>query len=161
MSTAPTTPEVANVVIKELPAQDYLGQRFTAGLANVGRDVQAAYGRLFGRIKEAGSSVAGPPFLISSQPAGGVMEIEVCVPCSPVPEPAQGMHAGHLDPGRAATVLYRGPYDRMGKVYQQIFEWIERNGYSPAAAAREVYLNGPAEVQSPDGYLTDIIVPIR
>lgn len=156
-----TTAEVATVEVKELPAQDYLAERFTSELTVIGRDVQASFARLYGRISEAGSTPSGPPFLIASQPANGVMEVEVGAPCAPVPEPAPGMHGARLEAGRAAVLVHRGPYEQIGQAYDRVFEWIGRNGYSPAGAPREVYLNGPAEVQTPSEYLTEIIVPVR
>jgi effector-binding domain-containing protein len=161
MPNAPTAAEVGNVVVKDLPAQDYLGQRFTSKLTTVGRDVQAAFAHLYGRIQEAGATPSGPPFLIASQPARGAMEVEVCAPCIPVPEPAPGMHAGRIESGRAAVLLHRGSYEAIGGAYEQVFEWIGRNGYSAAGAAREVYLNGPAEAPSPNDYLTEVVVPVR
>lgn len=161
MTTAAKTAEVASVEVKELPAQDYLAERFTAELTLIGHEVQAAFARLYGRIAEAGSTPSGPPFLIASQPANGVMEVEVGAPCTPVPEPASGMRAGRLEAGPAAVLVHRGPYEQIGQAYDRVFEWIGRNGHSPAGAPREVYLNGPAEVQSPSDYLTEIIVPVR
>lgn len=161
MSTAATTTEAGSVVVKELPAQDYLGQRFTSELTAIGHDVQAAFGRLYGRITEAGSTPSGPPFLIASPPAAGAMEVEVGAPCVPVPEPAPGLHSGHFDAGRAAVLLYRGPYEGIGRAYEDVFAWIGRNGFTPAGAAREVYLNGPAEAQTPNDYLTEVVVPVR
>ena len=161
MSTATKPTEAGSVVVKDLPPQDYLGQRFTSKLTAIGPDVQAAFGRLYGRITDAGSTPSGPPFLIASQPLAGAMEVEVGAPCDPVPEPAPGLHSGHFDAGRAAVLLYRGPYEGISQAYEEVFEWIGRNGFTPAGAAREVYLNGPAEAQTPSDYLTEVVVPLR
>lgn len=155
-----TTTDALKVEIKELPAQEYLGRRFVAALDSVGHDVQEGFGLLYKRISEARSRPAGPPFLIASQPSGGVMEIEVGAPCDPVPAPPEGMHAGRLDGGPSAVLLYRGPYDKIGPVYGRLFAWIAEHGHRPAGPPREVYLNGPDQVRSADEYITELVVPI-
>ena len=161
MATPAATTATSEIEIKTLPAQDYLGQRFTSRLATVGRDVQSSFMRLYNRIEEAHSRPAGPPFLIASEPNEGSIEIEVGAPCIPVPESRDGFHVGHLDAGNAAVLLYRGPYDRIGTAYEELFAWIGTHGYSPRGDAREIYLNGPGEVVDPTDYLTDVVVPIR
>ena len=160
MPTEPTTSVALDVAIRELPAQDYLGRSFASPVDSVGRDVQDAFSRLYARIAQAGSRPTGPPFLTASQPTDGVIRIEVGAPCQPVPQPAEGLHAGRLEAGRGAVVLHRGPYDRIGPLYGQLFAWIARHGYRQAGAPREVYLNGPDEAASPDAYLTELVIPI-
>ena len=39
-------------------------------------------------------------------------------------------------------------------------DWIAQHGYRPAGAPREVNLNGPDEVKSPDDYITEPVVPL-
>ena len=160
MAVEPTASVALDVAISELPAQDYLGRSFSSSVDSVGRNVQDAFSRLYARIAEAGFRPTGPPFLTASQPVDGVMRIEVGAPCRPVPEPGEGLHAGRLEGGRAAVVLHRGRYDRIGPLYGQLFAWVARHGYRQAGAPREVYLNGPGEAASPDAYLTELVIPI-
>lgn len=160
MSTRTTSTAAPDVAIKELPAQSYLGRAFNSAVGSVGRDVQDAFGRLYARIGEAHSRPIGPPFLIASQPKDGAMQIEVGAPCDPVPEPTEGLHAGRLDATNAAVLLYRGRYEDIGPMYAKVFAWIGQHGYRQSGSPREVYLNGPGEVDSPADYLTEIIVPI-
>lgn len=149
-----------DVELKDLPAQDYLGKRFTASGPAVGQGVQKAFAELYACIGAAGATPVGPPFLTASEPAGGTMEIEVGAPCSPVPEPAAGLHRGRLEAGRAAVTLYRGPYEKISDVYPRLFAWVAEHGHQPAGKPREIYLNGPAEVSKPEDYLTQLQVPI-
>ena len=150
-----------DVDVKQVPAQDYIGRRFVTSTSTVGRDVEHAFNLLYELIASAKAQPAGPPFLMASAPSEGKIEIEVGAPCTPVPEPTEGLHAGHLDGGRVASLLYRGPYELIGKAYEELFAWIGRNGSSPRGDAREVYLNGPGEVERPSDYLAEIVVPIR
>lgn len=148
------------VELRDLPAQDYLGKQFTATLAAVGPTVQQAFVELYACIGAAQATPIGPPFLMAGEPAGDTMEIEVCVPCSPVPEPAAGLHRGRLEACRAAVTVHRGPYEAIGPVYPRLFAWVTEHGHQPVGKPREVYLNGPDEVATPEQYLTELIVPI-
>jgi len=160
MRTEPTSTEVTNVSIRELPGQDYLGLTMRSAVGSVGQDVQNAFQQLYTRIAEAHSRPDGPPFLIASPPKDGMMEIEVGAPCTPVPEPTAGLHAGRLEAGRAAVVLHRGPYDGIGPMYAKLFAWIGQHGYRQTCPPREIYLNGPDDVKSPADYLTELVVPV-
>ena len=123
-SSVATTTEVE---IKDVPAQDYLGRRFTTKLVTVGQDVREAFARLYSRIEEAESRPAGPPFLIASQPSGGSMEIEVGAPCTPIPPAVDGLHAGHLDgsadgPIRAFLSGESDGHDVLNALYGDVLE---------------------------------------
>jgi effector-binding domain-containing protein len=159
METASRQLELS-VEVKDRPAQDYLGKRFTSSSATVGQGVQQAFTELYACITEAKTTPTGPPFLIASEPAGDTMEIEVGAPCSPVPEPTAGLYRGRLEACRAAVTVHRGPYEEIGPTYPRLFGWVAEHGHRPVGQAREVYLNGPDEVATPAEYLTELIVPI-
>ncbi|HYM65908.1 MAG TPA: GyrI-like domain-containing protein [Patescibacteria group bacterium] len=159
MATVSSQTELS-VEVKELPAVDYLGKNLTAPAAAVGKEVSGAFAQLYGAIAKAGVTPAGPPFLIASEPAGGTMEIEVGAPCMPVPEPDSGLHRGRLEACRAAVTVHHGTYEAIGPVYSRLFAWLFAHGHKAAGKAREVYLNGPDDVATPDDYLTELIVPI-
>lgn len=159
METASKQLELS-VELKDLPAQDYLGKRFTASGAAIGQGVQKAFAELYACIGAAGATPLGPPFLTAAEPVGDTMDIEVGAPCSPVPEPTAELYRGRLEACRAAVTLHRGPYEEIERVYPRLFAWVAEHGHHPAGRAREVYLNGPAEVSTPAEYLTELLVPI-
>lgn len=160
MRNEPTSTDVTKVSINELPAQDYLGLTMRSPVGSVGQDVQNAFRRLYTRIAEAHSRPDGPPFLIAAPPKDGTIEIEVGAPCTPVPQPTEGLRAGRLEAGRAAVLVYRGPYDGIGPMYTKLFAWIGQHGYRETGPPREIYLNGPDDVKSPADYLTQLVVPV-
>ncbi len=162
-NTIPAATRVVGIVkieIRDEPAQDYLGARFTSPMGSVGESVQTSLADLYERLQMTGAVPSGPPFLIASPPAGGSMEIEVGAPCVAVPVPAPGQHAGRLAAGKAAVALFRGPYAEIGNAYATLFKWAGENGYRPAGAPREVYLNGPRDVEGPADFLTEIVLPV-
>lgn len=152
---------ILEVKVEDVAAQDYLGCRFESPLETIGAGVQKALAGLYAHLQATGSAPTGPPFLIASPPSAGAMSIEVGAPCAPVPDPAAGQHRGRLEPTSAVIAMYRGPYDGVGPVYQEVFRWASTHGYRPSGAPREVYLNGPDEVASPSEFLTKVVLPVR
>lgn len=64
--------------------------------------------------------------------------------------------------GPAATLLYKGPYVELERVYQYLYrEWLPASGHEPADhPCFERYLNGPQEVP-PSELLTEIVMPLK
>jgi effector-binding domain-containing protein len=60
-----------------------------------------------------------------------------------------------------ATTLHIGPYEQLHVVYADLAAWITAHGYVVDGPVREVYLNGPDEVASPDEFRTEVRMPIR
>ena len=48
----------------------------------------------------------------------------------------------------------------MSTAYDEMFNWIAKNGDVPTGVYYEVYLNAPTEVQEED-YLTRIEIPVK
>jgi effector-binding domain-containing protein len=159
MSEHIAAPASLEVHIRGLLPQPYLGKRFRAPLGDVGPRVQQGYAELFAKLGAARVAPMGPPFVIASAPQQGAMDIELGVPCA-APPAGGDLYAGTLPGGRAAVTTHRGPYDAIGPTYEALSAWIAANGHTPAGPPREVYLNGPGDVASPDEYLTELVWPI-
>jgi len=61
-----------------------------------------------------------------------------------------------------ACLVYKGPYEEIGRGYQAIMSWIESNGYKLNGPTREIYLKGPGRLfkGSPAEYITEIQQPV-
>lgn len=64
-----------------------------------------------------------------------------------------------LPGGQMAKITYKGPYDQMVPVYEQLIAWIKQQGKTPHGPTREVYLNDPQEAGL-ENALTDIYIPV-
>ena len=60
----------------------------------------------------------------------------------------------------AACLMHRGPYSRIGESYNELFTWIEANGYEAAGHPRESYIDGIWNRDDPEEWLTEIQVPV-
>jgi len=88
------------------------------------------------------------------------MDVEMGFPVSkPLPE-GEEIKAGGIPAGKAAVVMYKGPYSGMEATYDEIFEWIAEGGYQPTGVYYEYYYSFPQDV--PESELqTQIVIPLK
>lgn len=66
-----------------------------------------------------------------------------------------------LPAGPAASTIHAGSYDGLQQAYAAVEQWIAVNGYEPAGAPWEVYLNDPGDHPDPKDWKTEIFWPVR
>ena len=62
---------------------------------------------------------------------------------------------------KALSIFHKGPYAQIGEAYSFIMKYAEENGYNVAGLARESYLDGIWNKESPEEWLTEIQLPIQ
>ncbi len=62
---------------------------------------------------------------------------------------------------QAACLQHRGPYETLRETYNQLFTWIEQNGYQPVDNPRESYIDGIWNREDPADWLTEVQVPVK
>lgn len=60
-----------------------------------------------------------------------------------------------------ASILHKGPYEKLNVAYAYILKWVEDNGYVCIETPRESYIDGIWNKESPEDWLTEIQVPVR
>lgn len=60
-----------------------------------------------------------------------------------------------------ASVLHRGPYEKLSEAYAYAIKWVEQSGYRICDNIRESYIDGPWNCADPKDWLTEIQVPIE
>ncbi|MDD5591608.1 MAG: GyrI-like domain-containing protein, partial [Dehalococcoidales bacterium] len=110
------------------------------------------------------SIIAGPPLAIyhDMEYREKDVDIEVAIPISttvPLPDPIKVRDL----PAEAevASMIHRGPYEKLHEAYQAMMAWCEANGYELAGPDREVYLTGPNDTRDPVDYLTELQQPVK
>lgn len=61
----------------------------------------------------------------------------------------------------AVCMKVYGPYDRLHGSYQELFAWIEKEGYGIVGAPRANYVDGAWNQEDPEKWLTIIQVPVE
>ena len=86
-----------------------------------------------------------------------VADYESCMPIRKGRE-VEGVSVRELPGGRAVTLLHKGPYDELGRSYEQITAYVKERGYEVQIPSREVYIKGPGLILkgNPKNYLTEI-----
>jgi effector-binding domain-containing protein len=124
--------------------------------------IQEAFGQLYGIVAARGIRPAGPPSAIFDQRPDLVDEadVEVWVPVEPTVVP-DDVEVSRVPEVPVASTVHRGPYEEMGEAYAAIDTWIAEHHREAVGPIRETYLNGPAEVDEPSEYLTEVEVPLQ
>ncbi|MBK7403593.1 MAG: GyrI-like domain-containing protein [Phycisphaerales bacterium] len=93
-----------------------------------------------------------------------ILRADACITAPAGFEGDVGAGVGVLDlpRGRYGVGVFRGPYQRLGEVYEWLFQtWMVESGCAlDDRACYEIYLNDPGTT-SPEDLLTAIHVPLR
>ena len=82
---------------------------------------------------------------------------EACMPIRKGKE-AAGISVRQLPAGRCVSLLHKGAYDKLGRSYAKVLEYVKAKGCEIILPTREVYLKGPGIILrgNPKNYLTPI-----
>lgn len=62
---------------------------------------------------------------------------------------------------QAVSVMHKGPYSKLREAYTFVYDWLEKNNYTPSDFPRESYIDGIWNKESEDEWLTEIQIPIK
>ena len=131
---------------------------------DIGR-MPAAFKRLYTWINEKGYKARGPAITVYHDIPGQVADdrlrweirSEISGDCKAMGPDEQGFGIRQTASIQAATVRYRGPYEKMEETYQALTEWIPGNGYVINGPVEELYYNNPGK---PEELITEIRYPV-
>lgn len=140
--------EGEDVVVRPLPSE-LVAIRTVAE----GEDDADAFDDLEVHVRDQGRRARRPPG--SRVPADG--EWEIFVPLTGPIAPSARVAVRRLPACRAATLIVRGPYERLAAARAALDRWIANAGLPPAGPLRILYLQfgaGP-ELRIPTGYVVE------
>lgn len=123
---------------------------------SIGPVVGPLFGDLAGRLKAAGTAMAGAPVAYYDETPDGIL-VHAAIPVTAEPG---GHDFAVLDlPGieQAATIVHHGPMDRVMPTGQALARWIDENGYQPLGLLREVYLQADDDLEN---WVTELQAPV-
>ena len=131
-------------------------------------EIPQAMGQLYGWIQQKGYVPAGPPigvYFNSPQqvpPDELVWEIHAPIAGDVAPggPDEQGIGVKTVEGVEVASAMHKGPFDQVGPVYAELFQWLTDNGYELAGPTEEVYLSDPGTT-APEELLTEIRFPVK
>ncbi|GIJ47998.1 hypothetical protein Val02_48840 [Virgisporangium aliadipatigenens] len=152
-----------HIAVRDLPAIHALVIRRRITRDEIAQTLAECLPAVFGYAQRHGLAIAGPPFARYPEVGMGSLVIEGGVTIAgPAPTVLDdGIEALHIEAGRAAVAVHRGPYDGLPESYQQIEKWMRDQGLTAAGAPWETYLTDPGERPDPATWETEIVQPVR
>ena len=131
------------------------------------REVGKAFGELFGHLMRSQAPLAqAPPIGVfygeAEQFDPENTTYDVCVALAGEMSPSGDVEVKELPAVQVASAVHKGPYDKIGPLYEAMFKWIGERGLRKAGPVREVYLvaPGPGGTSDPEEYVTEAQVPV-
>jgi len=142
------------VRLKETEAQNVL---FIRRMMST-KDYGLCLGELYQIIERKQLTVTGAPMTVyhveeSFDP--DCYDNEIAIPVKEAVKETRVMPGGPC-----AMVRLEGPYTELTSVYAKLQGWLEKEGYTRAAEAYEVYLTDPNTTQA-DKNITEVYVPVK
>jgi hypothetical protein len=113
---------------------------------------------IFGLVARATAQeleLAGPPFARYLE-RGPELVVEAGLPV--VKPPADG--AGELPAGPAATVVFVGPHEALGRAHDALDAWMAAHHRAAGGPRWEVYLTNPMTTPDPAAQRTQVFAPL-
>ncbi|NTW71438.1 MAG: GyrI-like domain-containing protein [Eubacteriaceae bacterium] len=88
------------------------------------------------------------------------VDVEMGFPVKKAYEGSGEIISSILPGGQYLTFLFKGPYNEMAPVYEEMEQWIKDNGYQKPHAYYEYYYNSPQDVPVSE-LLTKIAMPLK
>ena len=126
--------------------------------------MQAAYrdcGKAFGQLGRAiGRHICGPGFLLhhDGEYKENDASFDVCFPIRKKVQAKGDIKVRELEEGRFLSLLHQGPYEEIGRSYEEIIKAMNARRAPIDLPIREIYLKGPGMIfkGNPQKYLTEI-----
>jgi len=103
----------------------------------------AAYSRVPAATAQQGLGLDGPPYARYRFQKDGTIDVEAGFPVRGVIAPTGDVAPGTLPGGHVVSTLHVGAYDQVAGAYDALETYLSKNGYEPAGAAWECYLDEP------------------
>ena len=146
--------------LKEQAAQPTLAIRTRTSVQDLPRRLGESFGAIAQYLGELGEHPTGAPFSAYYNMDMENLDVEIGFPVSRELPGRGDIQPGEIPGGKAATLLYTGPFSEMEPAYDALSQWMAENGHEPTGVAYEVYLSDPDEVP-PEELQTLIMFPLR
>ncbi len=153
---------MADVELKTIEPQNVVSLAFEGSYAQTTDKLDT----LMAWLLRAGHPYSGRPFAVYYDDPAEVPEedlrAEVCLPIAEECEPTGEVERKVIQGGDFACVVHEGAYSGLDDAYDEIFEWIDENGYQmdEDMGTREIFDVMRGEVESVDELETEVLVPL-
>lgn len=154
--------------IRELEPQHTVCARVTTTTDALGEVFSSVPTTVLSRIQEAGAQPGGALFARYHAFTPERVDVEIGFPVSEPPpgvpalaEVARGeVGTSSLPDGSVASTIYRGTYDGLPAIYDQLHDWIHAAGHEEGAGPWEAYIDDPGDMSDMSNVRTEICWPL-
>jgi len=120
-----------------------------------------AFGAVMAVMQAQQMAPAGPPFALYRGLPAELVDVEAGFPVHGVIDPAESVGPGTLPACRAVEAMHVGPYEALGRTYDEVRQRLQEEGLQPGDDMWEHYLTDPAAEPDPAGWRTLVVWPAR
>ncbi|NBC84081.1 MAG: hypothetical protein GVY19_11990 [Bacteroidetes bacterium] len=154
--------EPGEIEVKDMDGMKAVILQATVPSQQIGQKMPEMFGKLYGYLGQHQIQPAGPAFSVyfSYDPEGDT-KMAVGAPVGSKVKTEGEFKYREFPKAKAVSTLYKGPYEEMGPVYDELMAYLDKNELSSTGQAWEVYITNPEEVKDPDEYETMIYFTIK
>lgn len=128
--------------------------------AEIGSAMTAAIGEITAALKAQGVEPAGAWYAHHHRRPTDTFDFDVCFPVTqPVALSGRLEHAA-VPQMEVVRTAYHGGYEGLPSAWPEFHAWVKGKGHHVREDMFEVYAVGPREEQDPEGWHTDLIMPL-
>ncbi len=115
---------------------------------------------IFAAVKAQNLEVTGSWFTIHYRITPEAWDFDICVPVKTMIAAIGRVQSKVLEPARAATASYLGPYEQLHQAWPQLRQWMTAQDLERASWLCEVYETGPESGLPATQWKTQLYQPI-
>lgn len=147
------------IQITEQSAQPVLSIRTRSSVENLPNLIGECYGKIMQYMGEIGIEPADAPFVAYYNMDMKDLDLEIGFPIAKPVEGKGDIIKSEIPAGKYMFMMYKGPYAEMENPYNEMMEFMKKEGLKSKGVAYEFYFNSPADVPE-DELLTKIVFPV-
>lgn len=147
------------IELNEQRPQPTLSIRTRVAMEGLPKLIGESYMKIGEYLHELGEEPAYAPFTAFYNLDMQDLDVEMGYP---VKRPLPGhddIKSGEIPGEFVVSCMYKGPYQGMEPVYNDLFKWISDNNYKSTGVYYEYYFNAPDEVPEAE-LLTQVVMPV-
>ncbi|MFS0781962.1 GyrI-like domain-containing protein [Bacillus sp. 1P06AnD] len=152
-------PKQSNIELLHQNEQNVLCIRTITSVEELPKLIGESYGKLAAYLKELNEVLAEVPYVCYHNMDMGALDIEIGFPVTGVLPGKEDIQTGTIPAGKRIFCMYRGPYQLLEPVYQEMDEYLKKHSYEPVGTAYEFYYNDMSFPE--EELLTKIVMPIK
>ena len=141
-------PRMTDFITVQQNEQAALVLRAKTSIGELPQVIGMGFGKLAGYFAELGETLSDVPFIAYHTFDMQETDIEIGFPVAHSLPGKDDIQVSSIPAGTYVFCMYRGPYNQISSVYEEMEKWLGEHGYVHAGPPYECYYNGPEVPES-------------